>query len=178
MSLESKEPPSVLMDALERYDARSRQARAERIMWASQKSTLPSAFEGSMVQLRLLEEARVCYVYGRYMAALLCALAFVEHALSEELELRLVERPRNNFWEAIQLARAEGIASPDVLNRVDRLRVVRNTYAHKSADVGENSLYERFRTGKVHPEVVLEADAQASIEVMYEVFLATLRRGV
>jgi hypothetical protein len=169
--------PQDLIDALERQDDRSRGARARRIVWSSSRSTLPPAFMGGLVQLRLLEEARVCYVHERYMAAVLCSLAYVEHALTEELESRSIERPRGTFAETIRLAKANSIAPLDVLDRVDGLRRVRNTFAHLDADFGDDSLYERFRAAKVHSDVVLRSDAEMAIEVMYACFSATLRPG-
>lgn len=177
MTNQSIEVPQKLLEALERYDTSTREARTQRIAWASSQVEMPKMFLGRMVPLRLLEEARVCYVNGQFIATVLSALAFVEHTLTEELEEKGIPRKAGTFDEAIKVAKANGLFSKAALEQADRLRKTRNSFAHKGADSGKNSLYERFTSGNVHPDIVLEEDAKAALSLMYEIFSLTLRPG-
>lgn len=177
MTNASIEVPQKLLEALESYDTSTRDARAHRIAWASSRVEMPQLISGRMVPLRLLEEARVCYVNGQYIATVLSALAFVEHALTEELEEKSIPRKSETFAEAIAVAKANNLLPKAALEQADRLRKARNSFAHKGADSGKHSLFERFRSGNVHPDAVLEEDAKAAVNLMYEVFSLTLRPG-
>jgi hypothetical protein len=82
---------SSLADALKWYDEHSRQARVARIAWASSLYQSPGVVFGEIIPLSLMEEARICFVNGQFMACVLCATSVVEHLLVVELEARGVK---------------------------------------------------------------------------------------
>lgn len=168
----------ALVTALEASDAASRAQRAERIVWASQHaSAITGAVMGPLEPLRLMEEARVCFVSGQFIAALLTATAFIEHTIEDELNERGFPGDRRAFAAAIQQARAEAMFPVDLLERADLLRLLRNPFAHSKPDDHAHSLGTRFRARRLHPDSVLEGDAREAIALMYAFFAAALRPG-
>jgi len=101
-----------------------------------------------------MEEARVSFVNGQFMASILSATAVVEHLLVDELESRSIPvGDKGPFGVTIQRAKK---AQPrpftvSLLDDADRLRELRNPLVHRKADVGEHSLVEKYQKRKVHP---------------------------
>jgi len=89
------------------------------------------------------------------------ATAFIEHTLSEELEDCGLAPPRT-FAGAIRLAGQRGIFYDELLERTDKLRTIRNPFAHRRDDDDRDGLYSRYRARGIGPTAVLEQDAQRS----------------
>jgi hypothetical protein len=82
-----------LINALKWFDETTRVERAKRIDWASSLYQSPGLVSGEVVPLSMMEEARVCFVNGQFMATVLCATSVVEHLLVAELEGELTRKP-------------------------------------------------------------------------------------
>lgn len=164
-----------LTQALVESDERTREARAERIIWLSNMPQVPTAFGGRLEQLHLLEEVRQCFVHGNYIAVLLAATAFVEQTLVEELALRGDTVRRRDLGSVIESARKAGFLESDLLDRADKLRLVRNPFGHYRPEGDPDALVTRFRARREHPVAVLEEDARLAVRVVYETFVNTLR---
>lgn len=171
----STELRAQLIQALAESDNRTREARSERIVWLSEMPSLPTAYVGRFEQLQLLEEVRQCFVNGNYIAVLLAATAFAEQTLIEELEMRQHQGPRRNLGSAIESARHAGILPNDLLDRTDKLRLVRNPFGHYRPEGDPDAVVTRYRARSVHPVTVLEEDAKLAVRVVFEMFLGTLR---
>jgi hypothetical protein len=69
---------------LDREDLECRRGRIERLVWLA--SVLPRAefltFPGGWMAKHLYEEARYCFVYAQFLAAIVLGFAFVEHTLA------------------------------------------------------------------------------------------------
>jgi hypothetical protein len=168
-----------LIEALAWHDNESRAKRAERIAWASGLYQAPGVVMGRIVPLALMEEARICFVNGQFMATILSATSVVEHLLVDELETRGVSGKKGTFRDAIECARkakAFPITTP-MLDDADQLRQRRNPLVHRNADEGEHSLGERYLKRQVHPRTVLEGDARFALTLMYDFFRSVLRAG-
>ena len=166
-----------LLDALAWYDEHSRVERAERIAWASSLYHTSGVVAGAIVPLHLMEEARVSFVNGQFMAVVLSATSVIEHLLIDNLESNLIRGNKGTLAAAIECARKASAFPSQLLDDVDRLRNLRNPLVHKNADAGERSLYERYRKHEVHPATLLEADARFALKVMYEFFRSVLQPG-
>jgi hypothetical protein len=167
---------SPLIEALRWFDDDSRPKRASRIEWASSLYQSPGMVAGELVQLNLMEEARVCYINGQFLAAMLCATSAVEHLLVAEVEERICQSAKLTFGPLIEKADAMGLLPPEVIERLKVLNERRNPVAHRRPPEDKSTLTSRYLEKKVHPNVLLEADAKHSLEVMYEVFLLLLKR--
>ncbi len=160
--------------ALVGSDERTREKRAERLVWVSQFKPIPSAWDHRMEPLQLLEEARVSYIWGQFVATVLCATSYIEQVLSDELELGGHARPFK-FEKLIQAARDAQVVPSSVLDAVDKLRIVRNPFCHWRDDDDADRIGARMKEQQKHPSALLEGDAQLAIGTMYDVFWATLR---
>ena len=177
MSSATKSDPGPLLEALAWYDEHSRMERAERIAWASSLYQAQGIVAGAVVPLHLMEEARVSFVNGQFMAVVLSATSVIEHLLIDNLESKQIQGNKSTLAAAIQCAKRADAFSVQLLDDVDTLRNLRNPLVHKNADAGECSLYERYRKHEVHPATLLEADARFALKVMYEFFRSVLKPG-
>lgn len=164
-----------LIDALSRADDSSLDARADRIEWLAQHSSRPGAVMGDLVALHMMEEARLCFVSGHFVGAILLAMSFVEQTLSEELESVAPAQERRTFALMIKSARQYLSLPSDLLDSTDRVRELRNPFTHRKANDHTHSFGTRFLVAKAHPATILEADAKLAMAVMYEWFRRTLR---
>ncbi len=173
MAAESDQDP--LVDALRWYDDESRPTRARRIEWASSLYQSPGMVSGEFVQLTMMEEARVCFVNGQFLATVLCATSAVEHLLVADLEPKVVLAGKTTLGPLIQMAFDIQLFLPSVIQRLQTLNELRNPLAHRRDPFHKSTLVSRYLQHKVHPEALMEKDARFAMEVMYEVFLLLLR---
>nr|WP_312475955.1 hypothetical protein [Achromobacter ruhlandii] len=167
-----------LIDAISRADKSSQSARADRTEWLAQHISYPGAVLGDMAVLHMMEEARQCFVSGYFVGAILLATSVLEQTLSEELEGAVPEQERRTFERMIKLARQHLSLPSDLLDDTDRVRALRNPFTHRKANGHPHSFGTRFLVAKVHPIIILEADAKLAMAVMYEWLRRTLRRFV
>ncbi|HNH13749.1 MAG TPA: hypothetical protein PLX20_11470 [Rhodocyclaceae bacterium] len=173
MADESQQSP--LIDALRWYDDESRSARASRIEWASSLYQSRGMVSGELVQLSLMEESRVCFVNGQFLACVLCATSAVEHLLVAELEAKVMLGGKTTLGPLIQKARDVNLFQPPVIQRLQTLNELRNPLAHRRDPGDESTFAIRYLQHKVHPNALMENDARIAIGVMYEIFLLLLR---
>lgn len=164
-----------LIQALSRSDESTRIVRAERIEWLAQHESHPAAYFGAVDTLRLVEEARVCFISGHFVAAVLLSTSFVEHTLADELnELGLI-KGKPTLERMIKLAREHLGLPSDLMDHADRLRELRNPFTHRRPETDPDTLGNRFLSAKTHPDTILETDAKLALRVMYELFRNTLQ---
>ena len=172
--------PSIqekLLQALEEYDSQTRQARVERIEWLSLHSpTLPTVM-GRTETLHLLEEAKQTFIGGHYIAALLTAMACIEHCIVEELSLLGHVKQSPKFSKAIEIAKENKVFPADWLARAKGLSLRRNPFAHLKDEGHGHALGTRVREEARHPHAIIEADAKDAVDLMYNFFVATLREA-
>jgi hypothetical protein len=164
-----------LLEALEQSDNWRRKGRADRILWLSQHQIAYGLISGPMDTMRVLGETRDCFVEAHYVAALLLAVAFIEHTLIDELHARKLEGGVRNLKIAIQRAIENKLFPTALLSRANGLRKIRNPFAHRTAQDHEDSFGNRFMARKQHPDILLEEDAKEALEVMYAFFHLTLK---
>jgi hypothetical protein len=124
-----------------------------------------------------MDEARRCFVHGQYVATLMLAASFIEHKLSDALRSKALVKDSPSFASAIELAGSNQLFPSDLLVRTERIRQIRNPFAHRKPDNHQHSLGNRFLSQGVHPQTVIESDAALAIQAMYEYFSLTLVRA-
>lgn len=164
-----------LIDALKWFDENTRVERAKRIDWASSLYQSPGLVSGEVVPLSMMEEARICFVNGQYMATVLCATSVVEHLLVAELESTLTGKPM--LGKSIDAAEKAQIYSAAMVNDLRELNELRNPLAHRRDASDLSTLANRYLAKQVHPDAIKEQDARRSLEVMYKYFLQVLKPG-
>lgn len=167
---------SKLIEALAQSDEMRRIERADRIMWVSEHRPQNGVIMGKMDEMSLLQEAHDCFIEGHFIATLLLAVSFIEHTLSDELIGRgLAEYGEVTLASLVKISRNNLIFPDDMLNEVDRLRLIRNPFTHLKAPSHEHSLSSRFIKTNAHPKTILEKDAKDSLKLMYAFFQFTLK---
>lgn len=166
-----------LMSALEESDQRRRIGRAERIEWLSLHESQPSVMFERTETMRILQEARETFVDGHFVASLLLATSFIEHTLAEELQLLQHAKGSLSFVEALKLASAHKVFPEDWIIRAEALRLKRNPFAHLKEAGNKHTMGARYRELRMHPVAMLESDAKDALDLMYNLFVATLREA-
>ena len=128
-----------------------------------------------MDTLGLLREARETFVDGHHIATLLLAISFIEHTIAEELQLRSITKDSLIFQNALKAAAEHKVFPQEWIERTEKLRLLRNPFAHLKDLKHEHTIGSRYRKKQVHPATLLETDAKESLELMYKYFAATLR---
>lgn len=160
----------TLTDALKWYDDDSRSTRVERIEWASALFQPPGMIVGGFLPLSLIEEARLCYVNGQFMGALLCAASAAEHMLVEKLATLGLAGGRSTLGPSIRAAKEGGVLSAATCENLEKLIKIRNPLVHRREPFDPSTLAARYQAQSVHPNALLEEDARFALLVMYEVF--------
>lgn len=176
----------ALLEKLARLDELSRAQRLARHKWVAQYLPEPAAYQSSLETIELMAQARVSYVNGQFIAAVMLAAAFVEHSLAGELAGRGLSPKKNGFADLVEAATNNNLLPVDVLEETSALGKLRNPYAHRF-DPEDESRYAATLSGRFqsstevgrparHPLTVMEADAQMALKLMYEYFNLTLKR--
>lgn len=168
---------SKLIAALVESDDMRRAGRADRIQWLSEHQNHGGLIQGPMDTLAVLHEARDCFVEGHYIAALLMAVAFIEHTIAGELIERDLAKYGISFIDSIKVAGEREVFPGDMLSRADRLREIRNPFAHRKSPTHQHSFGNRFIQSRSHPTTILEQDAKDALALMYAFFNSTLKNG-
>jgi len=164
-----------LIEALKVSDENHREKRADRIVWMSTYRSRPGFITGRPETLALLDEAEDAFREGHFISVQLLALAFVEHTIVEELVERSLSKERVNFERALELAQRNQVLDIELLSRIDRLREIRNPFAHRRPHDDPDTYGNRYISRQIHPRAMLEQDAREAFQVMYLVFSALLK---
>lgn len=163
-----------LEEALRSLDERTRRGRIERIVWLSEHEKIPSVLMGRTETLYILREARQVFIGGHFAAALILAVAVIEHALVEELQLRGLIKDSPPLSKALQTAKDNSVLPTHWFPDLWQLVYLRNPLTHLTDAKHKHALGARTRSKNANPNVLLEKDARTAIEYMYQVFRATL----
>lgn len=160
-----------LIASLELADASDREMRADRIEWMSDVVVSAGAIMGPADSLWILEEARVCFVDGHFVAALVLCCAFADQVISDELR----DRGFRSVSSDLAVCRENSVFDGGLLNDIEALRKIRRGYVHRLSDDHHNRLHNRIRARNLHPRRIMEDDAKLAIKCMYGFHRATLR---
>lgn len=166
-----------LTEALKVSSDRAIAARADRMLWLSANTRpVPSVVIGRIEEMALLNQATGCFFDGHFIGSVMVAAAYVEQQLIYELLDRgLTKDDKLRVSDAIKLAKRHTLFDATLLDRIDALAELRNSYAHFRLLTHPTSFAARFQKAGLHPELIRENDAHEGLQVMYEVFHATLR---
>jgi len=116
----------------------------------------------------IFEEAKSSFVYGHFVAAIVLAASFVEHWFTASLAQRGYEKEAaRGLAASIKIAREKNLVNPVLLDKADRLRLIRNPFVHLKALGHEHTIGQRLLRLRQGPKEVLESDAKEALMVMY-----------
>lgn len=160
--------------ALERAEKASLPARAARVRWLSRVIPKNTGFVMPFETHLVFEEAKSSFVYGHFVATIVLAASFIDHWLAAGLARRGFEMSRG-LAASIKIAREKRLISPILLDKADRLRLIRNPFAHLKPLGHQHSISQRIAGALANPTVVLEDDAKEALIAMYGIAVYALR---
>ncbi len=157
--------------SLERGERKTLPARATRVRWLS--GIIPKNLMTLMpLETNLVfKEAKASFVYGNYVAAVVLAASFIEHWFIASLSERGYQKEASRgLAAAIKCARANGLVNPLILDKADRLRLIRNPFVHLKEFEHQHAIGQRMaKTGTFDILALLESDAKEALIAMYGV---------
>ncbi|WP_426339944.1 hypothetical protein ACN9MZ_27340 [Pseudoduganella sp. S-14] len=168
--------PDQLIEAVTWHDEQTRAKRVDRMRWSSSLKPEAGLVFGKPEPLAVLEDARASFVNEYYVAAIMTATAYIDHALGTLLSRRKFKPQENTLSARIRAARRKKILTKDVLNRIDTLRKIRNPFAHEMPSDHPMNLGNRVQSEARHPQAILEDDAKEALTLMYVVYAETLMK--
>ena len=147
---------------LSNEDSKCCEDRLSRLNWLAANSPAAEiwAFPGGLHAKSLFEEARYCFVYAQFLATILVGLAYIELTLAA-----LFYGAGRNDLERAQLAvllaeaHGEGVIEVREFQDLERIRKIRNAYAHFRRPLDQGSLEYRSILEDMAPYDVIEQDA-------------------
>jgi hypothetical protein len=105
--------------------------RAARVRWLSRIIPRDRMFGMPLETSLVFEEAKASFVYGNFVAVIVLAAAFIEHWFIASLEARGYHKEASQgLAAAISCARRNNLVDSMILDKSDRLRLIRNPFVH------------------------------------------------
>lgn len=123
----------------------------------------------------VLEEAKLAFLNGADLAAVMLAQAFIEHILQIHLEkLDQAAVARRGLKAIIEYIRRCEPHHRYLMSLVDEVRRFRNPFMHLRDFDDPDCLSQRVFATQMSPEQILEDEAKRALGVMYEVAVTKL----
>jgi hypothetical protein len=123
-------------------------------------------FCGGQTAKFLFEEARYCFVYGQFLAAILLGTAFVELTLAAQLYASgRTDLKRASFSKLLEEAMTAGWISGAEHTQITRVRILRNRVTHFREPGEEGTVEYDAVTQQTLPYELLEEDARTVMAV-------------
>ena len=162
-----------LITWLETDESASREWRASRLRYFLEAIESPEErvfFQGEESK-HSFNEVRLAYVHGLYLATVLLSLACIEREMAGRFYAAGCDEVKGATLEGLlSKAHEQDIISDAELDTFQRLRSVRNSYAHFRPPLHSSSLTGRALDQNVLPNEVLMVDAQKAIEALGSYF--------
>jgi hypothetical protein len=157
--------------ALERGERKTLPERAARVRWLSDIIPKDRMFGMALETGLVFEEAKASFVYGNFVAAIVLAASFVEHWFIASLGDRGYEKEASQgLAAAINCARNNNLVDRVILDKADRLRLIRNPFVHLKSFDHQHTVGQRMYQARSFSVVtLLEADAKEALIAMYGV---------
>lgn len=157
------------MSRLEADDERSRPHRAERLRFLFDEYGPQGIriFHGGPVSEWAFEDCRRAYLHGLFLSCILLAQVCVEHMLAGLFRMAgRDDLERATFERLLKEAQAERFLSDAEFDLFDRLRRLRNPYAHPRAPTSKGAQMRRAIDSDASAESILVEDARLAITAL------------
>jgi hypothetical protein len=157
--------------ALERGERKSLPARAARVRWLSEVIPKNLMFGMPLETGLVFEEAKASFVYGNFVAVIVLAASFIEHWFIASLSNRGYQKEASQgLAAAINCARTHKLVAPLILDKADRVRLIRNPFVHLKSFEHQHTIGQRMAKTRTYDiPALLEADAKEALIAMYGV---------
>jgi hypothetical protein len=145
--------------------------RVARLDWTA--NFMPEAafltFPGGLMSKYLFEEARYCFVYGQFLAAIILGMAFLERTLAAWFfAAGHSDMERASISRLLREAKDRGWLAEDAYSRLDRIRLIRNPVAHFRAPLSKDTIEYRSVASEDLPYSLIEQDARFVLQVVMD----------
>lgn len=150
-------------------DARSRSYRVARLRLLLEQYGAGAyrMFPGGLVSLWAFEEARLAYLHGLYLGCILLSQTCIERMLGSIFRMAgRDDLDRAGYAVILNEARKQGFVTESEFALFNRLREVRNPYAHHRPPLASRTLESRAMKLDVAPPDLLEDDATGAITAL------------
>ena len=164
------QPVSELITWLDGDEGKSRPYRARRLARLLEVVTIPSngiMFWGGSNSAQCFTELRLAFIHGLYLATVLLALAFIEQEIAGLLHAAGWDGAQSSPLEKLlRKARQQSVITEGEYKSFERLRVVRNAYAHFRHFNHPTAWHNRALSAETDLDGILEADVDGAIQAL------------
>ena len=161
---------SRLESALIKNDRETLSARLDRLRHLQSIFPQGYGFLSGVETAYIFDEAKMTYLNGQFVAAILLAQAHIEHRLQGYVAGRGENQiAKSGLAKITKYLRSNNLLHKFLLDRIDRLRKMRNPFSHLQDFDYPDSLSKRAIAYKYNFSETLRHDAEFALALMYEV---------
>lgn len=163
-------PKDKLELILKKIDFSSFSERLERVKYLDKIIPPNIGFLFSDEMHYLFTEAINSYINGQFVATILLSQSFIEHWLKDSIAKDKVKKFGRTTLDTILKAMKENnSANIELLNKIDRLRKIRNPFVHSKSFDNEYNVSKLAIKQRITPDEFLIKEARDSISLLFQV---------
>lgn len=167
-----KNKTTALEKAFNKYDKDTFEERVERSRYIEKIMPKGYTISGSTESVFILDEAKMTFINGEFIATIILAQAYIERRYQEILDFRgFRKESKKGLSEITRFLRENKLIEEFILNKTDNLRKKRNPFAHLKPMKYEYGIIMRTVNSGEDIYKILENDAKEAMELMYHVSL-------
>lgn len=168
------EPPkdSLELELIE-YDQFTFEERLARLKYLHRVYPEGYGFLMSMEAAYLFDEARRAFVHGESVGTILLAQAFIEHWLGGQLG-GVIKKKKPGLDDILKHLRNEGRVHEWLIEQVDALRKLRNSFVHPKQFDHPHNLSRKIAVEHKSPDEILDKAAKEALAIMYQIARTSL----
>ena len=159
-----------LITWLDGDEAKSRPYRARRLARLLEVVIIPSngiMFWGGSNSAQCFSELRLAFIHGLYLSTVLLVLAFIEQEIAGLLHAGGWDEARSAPLEKLlREARQRSVISEGEFKSFERLRDVRNAYAHFRHFDHPTAWHNRAMSAETDLDGILESDVDVALQAL------------
>lgn len=161
--------------AILRHDRETLDGRVQRLRHLQTIFPKGYGFLSSLETAFLFDEAKMSYINGQFIATILLAQAHIEHGLQSYVAQRGESRLASaGLAKITKFLRRHNLVHTFLLDRIDRLRKIRNPFTHLPDWDSPHTLTRRAAQRQHDWSATLRDDAEFSLALMYEMAVTRL----
>jgi hypothetical protein len=165
-----KERTPYLSRTLRKFDRDTFPSRLERLQHLQTIFPKGYWFGLPLESAYIMDEVKMTFVNGNYIATVMLSQAFIEHIL--QIEVERLGHPvvaRKGLREIIKWFKRERPHNDFLMNRVDRLRRFRNPFSHLRPFDDPDTLARRAMKSQSDPSEIIKMETKEALALMYQV---------
>jgi len=164
-----------IQSRLESLDSNTLNDRIERSKYLAKIIPPHISFICSPEMHYLLNEAIHCFINGQFVATLLLSQSFIEHWLEGRIDKKELRKyGKSSLDSRLKAMKDKNTIHLSLLNKIDRLRKIRNPFVHfKNSDYEFNLMNLAF-SEKIKPDDYFFKEAKDAISLVYQICITKI----